>query len=771
MVRFRFRSNRMPCRRIGASSALLLLALHTPPTMAQEAGSGSASIDLPEVKVIAQPGRAVPDAAPFDVNAHPAGQTITTLDWEQTQNAPDFAIGDVLRAAPGVTLKQGNGPRDQGISIRGSNARNGFGIRNIAVFEDGFPVTQPDGLSRTDLTDPHAYRSIDVFRGPSSPMFGNYATGGAINFHLWTGADIRGLWFGSDAGSFNYFNEYALFGDVLGDFEYSGIVSHVRSDGFQPHQAFNTTTGNILASYAPTPDDKLVFKIIDNYVGAALPIRLSLNQFRLNPFQRDCLTPTSAPGCASVSLFSNGRSGATVAQTADQAGLGRHDQRTVLGTRWEHNIDADTLWRTQFVYDNKDISQPTGATSALGDQPAFNVISDLTTGGISLFNLPATHYAAFSYNRVHLSNDTYNLVPGGNARLGALTAQLTGYQDNLGFRAREEIRVVPPLTLIGGFGIEHTGILARNTTFSFPSATTTTTNLLQVGRGFLDSAPELALLYRPDPAWQFRARIAEGYGTPQAGNLFVTPQGVAGNNTRLTTQTNTGVDLGADWTPDDSLALNLTGFYEFFRNELVTQSPGAGLQNFTFNAPRSEHRGVEAGLDWRPLPGGRVLLAYLFNDQIYTRYTEQLSAGTKTASFARNGKKIPGVEPHNLLVRLSYDESGGPWAGIGGFVEAFWRDSFFLDNANLIKAPGYAVFNLNLHYDPGVRLAYLKGISFFFQVQNLLDKTYVASANNVADSINATSGLANGPSVLAGAGGSIYAGSPRSFMGGIKVKF
>ena len=70
----------------------------------------------------------------------------------------------------------------------------------------------------------------------------------------------------------------------------------------------------------------------------------------------------------------------------------------------------------------------------------------------------------------------------------------------------------------------------------------------------------------------------------------MTPQGVAGNNTRLTTQTNTGVDLGADWTPDNSLTLNLTGFYEFFRNELVTQSPGAGLQNFTFNAPRSEHR-------------------------------------------------------------------------------------------------------------------------------------------------------------------------------------
>lgn len=761
----------MSCSRFAGCSALLLATLLSPSVSAQVPGSGEATINLPQVTVTAPVDGAPVAAAPFDVKAHPAGQTITTLDQQQTFDSPDFAIGEVLRGAPGVTLKQGNGPRDQGISIRGSNARNGFGIRNIVVFEDGFPVTQPDGLSRTDLTDPHAYRSIDVFRGPSSAMFGNYATGGAINFHLWRGSDIQGVWFGSDAGSFNYFNEYALFGDVAGNAEASGIVSHVRSDGFQPHQQFNTTTGNILANYAPTPDDKLVFKVIDNYVGAALPIRLSLNQFLANPFQRGCLTPTSVPGCASVSLFANGQSGATVAQTADQAGLGRHDQRTILGTRWEHNIDADTLWRTQFVYDNKDISQPTGATSAVGDQPAFNFLSDITARGASLFGLPALQYAAFSYNRVHLANETFNLAPGGNARLGALSAQLVGYQDNLGARAREEVKILPQLTAIAGVGLERTGIHGFNTTFAFPTATTTTASLLNVGRDFVNSAPEFALLYRPEAAWQFRARMAEGYGTPQASNLFVTPQGVPGNNTNLKSQTNTGIDLGTDWTPDESLTLNLTGFYEFFRNELVTQSPGAGLQSFTFNAPRSEHRGVEVGLDWRPLAGGRVLLAYLYDNQIYTRYTEQLSAGSKTTSFVRNGKTIPGVEPNNLLVRLSYDMPAGAWAGIGGFVEAFWRDSFFTDNANLIKAPGYALVNLNLHYDPGVRLAYLKGVLFFLEVQNLFDKTYVASANNVSDSINATTGLQNGPSVVAGAGGSIYAGAPRSVTGGVKVKF
>ena len=225
----------------------------------------------------------------------------------------------------------------------------------------------------------------------------------------------------------------------------------------------------------------------------------------------------------------------------------------------------------------------------------------------------------------------------------------------------------------------------------------------------------------PIEEWQFRARVAGGYGTPQAGNLFVTPQGVTGNNTRLKTQTNTGVDFGADWTVDQRLKFSVTGFYEFFRNELVTQSPGAGLQNFTFNAPASEHRGVEVGGDWRFLPGWRFVLAYLYNDQIYTKYREQLSAGGRTAVFNRAGKRIPGVEPNNLLVRLGYDQAGGPRAGIGGFTEIYWRNSFFMENANLLKAPGYAVVNLNLHYDPGElragqrREAVLRGRQFVQQ--------------------------------------------------------
>ena len=44
--------------------------------------------------------------------------------------------------------------------------------------------------------------------------------------------------------------------------------------------------------------------------------------------------------------------------------------------------------------------------------------------------------------------------------------------------------------------------------------------------------------------WQYRARVGTGFGKPQFSNLFVTPEGVPGNNTELKTQKNIGYDFG-----------------------------------------------------------------------------------------------------------------------------------------------------------------------------------------------------------------------------------
>lgn len=709
-----------------------------------------------------------PSAARDSLNQAPTGQTATTVDRSQFDNKPVFSVADLLGDSPGIDMKQGNGPRDIGISIRGSNARNGFGIRNIVIFDDGFPVTQPDGLSRSDLIDPHAYGAIDVIRGPSSALYGNYATGGALNFQTRPGGTINGAEYGVEGGSFGYLNNYLSYGQKVGNAEVSLFASNASGDGFIQNSWFNTQTVNFLATVKVTPDDRLTFKLINNDLDARLPLRLSLNQYYQNPFQLGCGL-ASTPGCGTTSLFNNGFNGSKTITTAVNDGLGRDDRRTIVGTRWEHDFDNTTTWRNQFVFDDRNINQPTGSTSALGDFPSYNFMSDITKRG-ELFGMDSTTLVGGWYNTLKTTSGTFNVTPGGDALLGLLQSNQFQSTTNYGVRAREELKLIPTVTAVVGIGWETTALNGVNTAFAYPAINNPSVvfpTIIAASPQYQNTAPEFALVYKPDNEWQWHARVATGYGTPQVSNLFVLPSGQAGNNTQLKTQTNLGYDVGVDWTPNKSLKLSATAFYEAFNNELVSQATPVQGISYTFNAPGSEHHGVELAAQWAFLDGWKFTSAYTYLDEVYTNYFESISGFT----FNRDGNKIPGISPNELTARLGYDQLHGPLTGLGGFVEVVWKDSFYMDNADLLKAPGYELVNVNLHYKTDLTADYFRQLTLFFEVRNLFNTTYVASANNIADTVTAA-GIQNSGSVLASTQtGSIYAGSPRAFVAGMKVAF
>ena len=214
-------------------------------------------------------------------------------------------------------------------------------------------------------------------------------------------------------------------------------------------------------------------------------------------------------------LLLNGRNGATVPVTADEGAFFRVDRRTIVGGRWEHDFDAFTTWRTQLVFDDRQINQPFYTSSGRGDFPGFNFLTDLTRRG-DLFGLPATGYVALAYNTLDSHSLTYNRAPYGGTRLGALTADLEATQANLGGRARIELQLSEQWIAVAGVSAENTTINGRNITYGFPAAGGFTTTLVNLDRSFLNVAPELSLVYRPNTDWQFRSRVATGYATPSA---------------------------------------------------------------------------------------------------------------------------------------------------------------------------------------------------------------------------------------------------------------
>lgn len=103
-------------------------------------------------------------------------------------------------------------------------------------------------------------------------------------------------------------------------------------------------------------------------------------------------------------------------------------------------------------------------------------------------------------------------------------------------------------------------------------------------------------------------------------------------------------------------------------------------------------------------------------------------------------------------------------------MEVNWRDNYLLDSANLLGAPGYTLLNLSTHYDPPAGHGALSRLRFYFDIQNLANEAYVASAGNITNSLNSL-GQQNGADILSNATGSIYAGTPRASCGGVRVSF
>jgi iron complex outermembrane receptor protein len=767
---------------------------------------------LPPISIGAEPR---PDAASeptppgFDaarakqpITRDPPGQTVTKIDHGFLRPTPLLTVREMLQYSPGVTTQQGNSTRELNISIRGSGSRLGvgfpFGIRNLMLYEDGFPIVTADGNGRTDLLDPHSFTGADVYRGPSSAMFGNHAYGGAINFRTFSGAEIDGVHTGSEFGSFGYVNNYVRAGKAFADpdhgkFDISFFASHAFGDGFAARGRYETKQAKLIARWEPTPDDRFTVKFVANDTFSEFTNRLNQNQFYLNPFVRGCAiaSPAVLPFCNNLNVPANGVFTAFNAPLVNQSvwQLGSHMRtlREIAGVQWEHDFDNDTTWRTQFTYDYLDYISGTwppprvgpaflgglgGPVAIRGPSVGINVTTDVTSHA-RVLGLPATHYLGFFFNDAKATTPLFNQLPNvwGYGALGARVGKIDAYHSNIGLRAREEIALTPQLTAAVGFSTNWNKVSGVNTVDNYAANfLPLLPQQIAIDNDYWNTAPEASLTYRYSPEWQFRARYATGYGTPNFTYLTTTRTG-AGNNSALKAQTNMGVDVGIDWTPTPNVNIGVTGFNEWFRNEILTLSNG--LNSYQANVPASIHRGVEANIDWRPIEGWRLIGAYTFNDQFFTNYVDDLGtvAGAQVL-YSRAGNRVPNVPPHSLTARAGYDAPGGDWKGLGAYVEYVFRSAYTIDNANFTTIPSYGLVNLNLHYRRDTPGFYFKNIELFFDVSNIFDRTYVAGALVMANTLVANTAIQNSTAALWTAqGAGIIAGQPRAFTGGVKLKF
>jgi outer membrane receptor for Fe3+-dicitrate len=100
-------------------------------------------------------------------------------------NRPKNSAQDMLRLVPGLFIAQhAGGGKSEQIFIRGFDCDHGT---DVATYVDGIPVNMPShghgqGYADLHFLIPEVVEGMTIFKGTSSPFYGDFATGAAVKF-------------------------------------------------------------------------------------------------------------------------------------------------------------------------------------------------------------------------------------------------------------------------------------------------------------------------------------------------------------------------------------------------------------------------------------------------------------------------------------------------------------------------------------------------------------------------------------------------------------
>lgn len=259
-------------------SALGLALWAVLPAIAQEPATGEDDVRVEETIIVTS--NAQTNEAEANVARTPGGADVVSHD----EYADRFLVSmrDTLAFSPGVYTQPRYGQEIR-ISIRGSGISRGFHMRGLTLLQDGAPINLADDNGDFQELEPIFFDHLEVYRGANALRFGSGTLGGAINGVTPTGETAEGLYLRGDVGSFQTYRGLVSAGIDAGRWDGWGAVSADTSDGGRGHARRNSYRfhGNI--GYEVTDIAETRFYLSVNNINQELPGALNLNDTLINP--------------------------------------------------------------------------------------------------------------------------------------------------------------------------------------------------------------------------------------------------------------------------------------------------------------------------------------------------------------------------------------------------------------------------------------------------------------------------------------------------------
>lgn len=164
--------------------------------------------------------------------------SVGILDQAVLDQQPNSSMVSAMNTIPGVRMEE-RSPGSYRLSLRGSLLRSPFGIRNVKIYVDDFPLTDAGGNTYLNALDISAAGSIEVLKGPQSSIYGANSGGVVLIQPQVLTTDSSRVGFNLMGGSFGLFRENVTLGKQWKNYQLNISQSYQRSDGYRDNSAMS----------------------------------------------------------------------------------------------------------------------------------------------------------------------------------------------------------------------------------------------------------------------------------------------------------------------------------------------------------------------------------------------------------------------------------------------------------------------------------------------------------------------------------------------------
>lgn len=204
---------------------------------------------------------------------------VNVIGKQQLDFGNEMSIVSAMNTLPGVNMEE-RSPGSYRINIRGSSQRSPFGVRNVKVYYQGIPMTDPGGNTYLQILGPYNISGIEVLKGPSGSMYG-MGTGGVLlmlDVPSKNGLQASGI-FGS-----NNANNILVSGSAVNDQGSINIkFNRQENDGYRSHTAMHRNVIAVNAALKTAGNLKLDVHFLYGEMYYQTPGALTLAEFQKNP--------------------------------------------------------------------------------------------------------------------------------------------------------------------------------------------------------------------------------------------------------------------------------------------------------------------------------------------------------------------------------------------------------------------------------------------------------------------------------------------------------